>query len=129
MIRRIASLSLAALLAGPALATPPELFATYCASCHGDDRLGAIGPALIPETLGRMRGPDLAGVIAAGRPATQMPGFAAMLDPAEIAGLAEWLKTPLAAVPPWGERGDRRLARARSRTTAPPRRRCSTPTR
>jgi hypothetical protein len=102
MIRRIATLSLA-LLAGPALADPAGLYALHCASCHGAGRLGAIGPALIPETLGRMRGPDLASVIADGRPATQMPGFAATLSGEEIAGLADWLGTPLAEIPPWGE--------------------------
>jgi hypothetical protein len=100
MILRIATLSLA-LLAGPALADPSGLYAQHCASCHGGDRLGAIGPALIPETLGRMRGPDLASVIADGRAATQMPGFADTLAAPEIAALAAWLETPLAAVPPW----------------------------
>jgi cytochrome c553 len=100
MIRRIATLSL--LLAGPAVADPAALYATHCAACHGADRLGAIGPALIPESLGRMRGPDLAGVITHGRAATQMPGFADTLTEPEIAALAAWLETPLAAVPPWG---------------------------
>jgi cytochrome c553/DNA-binding beta-propeller fold protein YncE len=100
MIRRIATLSL--LLAGPALADPAGLYAAHCAACHGADRLGGTGPALIPETLGRMRGPDLAGVITQGRPATQMPGFAGTLSEPEIADLAAWLETPLASVPPWG---------------------------
>lgn len=102
MIRPIATLSLA-LLAAPAAAGPAETFAGHCAACHGADRLGGIGPALIPETLGRMRGPDLASVIADGRAATQMPGFSETLDGDEIAALADWLATPLAAIPPWGE--------------------------
>ena len=114
MIRRIASLSLAAVLAGPALAEPAEFFAAHCAGCHGAERLGAIGPALIPETLGRMRGPDLAQVIADGRPATQMPGFAGTLDRAEIAALAAWLDDAARGGPAMGRGGDRRLARARS---------------
>lgn len=101
MIRYIATLSLA-LLAAPALAGPAETFAARCASCHGAGRLGGTGPALIPETLGRMRGPDLASVIANGRPATQMPGFSATLSSEEIADLADWLGTPLAGIPPWG---------------------------
>ena len=102
MIRFIATLSLA-LLASPAAAGPAESFAAHCASCHGAGRLGGIGPALIPETLGRMRGPDLASVIANGRDATQMPAFAATLGGEEIAALADWLGTPLAEIPPWGE--------------------------
>ena len=102
MIRSIASLSLAALAAGAALADPAGHYAEHCAACHGDGRLGGTGPALIPETLGRMRGPDLAAVIAAGRDATQMPGFSDLLAEAEIAALAAWLETPLAAIPPWG---------------------------
>jgi DNA-binding beta-propeller fold protein YncE len=102
MIRRIATLSLA-LMAGPALADPAGLYALHCASCHGSGRLGALGPALIPEALGRVRGPDLANVIGNGRPATQMPGFATTLSEEEIVGLADWLGTPLGEIPPWGE--------------------------
>jgi len=103
MIRFIATLSLA-LLAWPAAAAgPAEAFAEHCASCHGAGRLGGVGPALIPETLGRMRGPDLASVITHGRAATQMPGFASTLSGEEIAALADWLGTPLAEIPPWGE--------------------------
>ncbi len=103
MIRFIATLSLAALAAAPLRAAPAEaLFAEHCAECHGANRLGGLGPALIPETLGRMRGPVLAEVIGAGRPATQMPAFADRLGADEIAALAEYLATPLAEVPPWG---------------------------
>jgi cytochrome c553 len=107
MIRRIASPSLlaAVVAAAPVLAEPDaaELYAGYCASCHAATRLGGTGPALIPETLGRMRGPALEEVIAAGRPATQMPGFAGILDADEIAALAAFIAQPLAEVPAWGE--------------------------
>ncbi|HSF96413.1 MAG TPA: cytochrome D1 domain-containing protein [Thermohalobaculum sp.] len=102
MIRRIASLSLLAALATPALADPAATYAEHCAACHGETRLGGTGPALIPETLGRMRGPNLETVIADGRPATQMPAFAETLGAPEIAALAEFLQTPLAEVPAWG---------------------------
>ncbi|MCL5778366.1 nitrite reductase [Limibaculum sp. FT325] len=103
MIRRIASTSLAlALLAAPVGAEPTALYAEHCAACHGEGRLGGTGPALIPETLTRMRGPALGEVIARGRAATQMPGFADTLAEAEIAALAEWLRAPLAEVPGWG---------------------------
>ncbi len=102
MIRCIASISLLALLAGPALAEPAALYARHCAACHGEGRLGGTGPALIPEALGRMRGPALETVIAAGRTATQMPGFGGTLAGPDIAALAAYLQTPLAEVPAWG---------------------------
>jgi cytochrome c553 len=86
----------------PAKAEPAATYAEQCASCHGEDRLGGTGPALIPETLKRMRGPKLGAVIANGRDATQMPAFGDMLDETEIAALAEYLKTPIAEVPVWG---------------------------
>ncbi len=100
---RAAAVGAILLAAGPAAAGPADDYAEYCAGCHGDGRLGAIGPALIPETLRRMRGPDLEAVIAGGRAATQMPGFAGDLDAARIADLAAFLNAPLAEVPPWGE--------------------------
>ncbi len=102
MIRRISSASALALCAATALADPAVDYADHCADCHGAGRLGAIGPALIPETLKRMRGPDLEIVIARGRTATQMPGFGETLDGDEIAALAAYLQTPLAEVPAWG---------------------------
>lgn len=91
------------LAAAPALAAPDAmaLFTAHCASCHAESRLGGTGPALIPETLGRMLGPKLEEVIANGRPATQMEGFAAKLAPEEIVALAEYLATPLAETPVW----------------------------
>ncbi|MEM7498957.1 MAG: cytochrome D1 domain-containing protein, partial [Pseudomonadota bacterium] len=91
------------MLPAAAAADTPALYAAHCAACHGTDRLGAAGPALIPETLGRMRGPDVAAVIAEGRTATQMPAFADILDRSEIDALAAHLATPLEAVPAWSE--------------------------
>ncbi|WP_176827981.1 nitrite reductase [Ruegeria marina] len=93
----------ALLLSTPVLADPVQDYADHCASCHGTDRLGGLGPALIPETLGRMRGPKVAAVIREGRTATQMPGFLDTLDEAAIAALAEYVKEPLAYIPAWGE--------------------------
>jgi cytochrome c553/WD40 repeat protein len=104
MIRRIVSLSLLAAL--PAFADTPDaraLFAEHCAACHAETRLGGTGPALIPETLGRMRGPALEDVIAHGRAATQMPAFAETLAADEIAALSAYISEPLAEIPAWGE--------------------------
>jgi len=98
----LAAAAAAALVALPALADPATDYADHCAACHGADRLGGTGPALIPETLGRMRGPNLHAVIATGRAATQMPGFADTLDDAAIVDLAAFLQTPLTDLPAWG---------------------------
>ena len=102
MIRYIVFFSCLLGLASGAQAAPEALYSEHCASCHGADRLGGIGPALIPETLKRMRGPKLSKVIAEGRAATQMPGFSETLTPEEIAALTEFVKVPLAKIPDWG---------------------------
>jgi mono/diheme cytochrome c family protein len=93
-------------LATPAAAEPDaaKLYAGHCASCHGDNRLGGQGPALLPESLGRLMGPRAATVIAQGRVATQMPAFAQTLNKPEIDALAAYIATPLATIPAWGER-------------------------
>ncbi len=105
MIRFIASISLLAVLAGPALAEPDAkaLFQEYCATCHAATRLGGTGPALIPESLGRLKADALERVIASGRPATQMPAFAETLGQDEIKALAQFLLKPLAEPPTWTE--------------------------
>ena len=103
MSRLWPSLALLLALTGPAAAADaPALYVTHCASCHGADRLGAIGPALLPESLGRLKPEAAAAVIRNGRPATQMPGFAGTLTEADIATLAALIATPLAETPHWG---------------------------
>lgn len=81
--------------------TPAALYQTHCSECHGKDRLGMMGPALLPENLSRLRKPAALKVIAEGRAATQMPGFSAVLGEAEIAQLRDFVYTPLAEVPDW----------------------------
>ncbi len=94
------------LLAGAAAAEPDaaKLYAEHCASCHGADRLGGQGPALLPENLGRLTGARAASVIAQGREATQMQGFEATLGKDAVEALAAYISTPLAAVPTWSEK-------------------------
>ena len=83
-------------------ATPTDkLFATHCASCHGADRLGAIGPALLPENLERLRKPQIIQTISNGRAATQMPAFGQTLDEDEIQSLSDFILTAPGAVPKW----------------------------
>ena len=102
MIRFIVFFSCFLGLAGSVSASPEVLYAEHCAACHGADRLGGTGPALIPETLKRMRGPKVTRVISSGRTATQMPAFGAVLNAAEIEALVAFVKVPLAEVPEWG---------------------------
>ncbi|MCK9284409.1 MAG: nitrite reductase [Rhodocyclaceae bacterium] len=82
---------------------PANLYTTHCASCHGPDRLGLMGPALLPESLERLKKPEALKTIREGRAATQMAGFADQLRPEESAALAEWIYTPVLPAPGWDE--------------------------
>ncbi|MBF0180530.1 MAG: c-type cytochrome [Magnetococcales bacterium] len=79
------------------------LYKQYCAECHHPERLGAMGPALLPENLDRFPKKEAAAVIAKGRPATQMPGFETQLSADEIQELVKRIYTPLATPPVWDE--------------------------
>jgi hypothetical protein len=57
------------------------LYQEHCVACHGESRLGGIGPALLPESLERLRRPEALKVIREGRVATQMPAFGDKLVP------------------------------------------------
>ena len=81
----------------------PQLYAQHCAACHAPNRLGAMGPALLPDNLGRLRKTEAVKVIAEGRTATQMAGFAAQLSKEEIAAIADWIYTPVVPAPRWTE--------------------------
>jgi mono/diheme cytochrome c family protein/DNA-binding beta-propeller fold protein YncE len=78
-----------------------RLYLQHCANCHGADRLGIAGPALLPENLGRLAKAEAIEVIRDGRPATQMPPFGKQLDAADIDALADFIFTPPAVTPVW----------------------------
>ena len=78
-----------------------QLYAEHCAQCHNPGRLGAMGPALLPENLGRLKRNEALSVIRDGRMATQMPAFREKLSDVQIRQLAELIYTPLAQVPRW----------------------------
>ena len=105
-LRAVGMVCALTLLAAPAVADAvvdaEALYARHCASCHGSDRLGGIGPALLPGNLRRLRRGAAASVIADGRPATQMPGFSHALDAAAIDALVALVYTPLAESPRFG---------------------------
>jgi len=87
--------------ASVAWADVDALYQEHCAECHGAERLGGVGPALIPEALGRMRGPKIVDVILNGRESSEMIGFGDQISPEQAEALAAYLKTPLEVVPDW----------------------------
>jgi mono/diheme cytochrome c family protein/WD40 repeat protein len=100
----VVSVCIAAAVSAPAMAEPDgsELYKKHCAECHGADRLGRQGPALLPQNLKRLRKKRALSVISKGRPATQMPAFGEELKEPEIAALVDLIFTPLAKQPVWG---------------------------
>jgi cytochrome c553 len=101
---RIPFASCLALLAANALAAEPaKLFQEHCAICHGPDRLGITGPALLPQSLERLRKPEAIKTITEGRAATQMLPFAEKISKEDIAALADWIYTPVTPAPNWTE--------------------------
>lgn len=94
------------LLLSPTIGSSDEtdvqtLYTTHCAQCHGPERLGLMGPALLPENLKRVRKKQAIKVIGEGRVATQMPPFGKILTANQINALAELIYTPLDKVPDW----------------------------
>jgi mono/diheme cytochrome c family protein len=98
-------------------------YEAHCAECHGAGRLGGMGPALLPENLGRLTPDKAKAVIADGRPATQMPGFAERLSEREIEDLVALIYSPPAERPVWGEaeiRASREIYRSAAELPARP---------
>lgn len=98
----LALLSLLAAMQAVATDTP-QLFQQQCAVCHGSDRLGVSGPALLPESLERLERSDALDAITNGRVATRMPAFGERLSVDDIKALADLIYTPLAQAPVWGD--------------------------
>jgi DNA-binding beta-propeller fold protein YncE/cytochrome c553 len=86
-----------------AQSTASQRYATLCAACHGAERLGGTGPALLPENLERLRQPAAAETIANGRLATQMPTFGDRLAKDEIDALVAYIYSPPGVKPVWDE--------------------------
>ena len=81
-----------------------SLYQASCAACHGGNRLGITGPALLPENLRRLRKKNAISTITEGRVATQMLPFKDKLRPQQIKSLVDYIFTPLANPPIWGEK-------------------------
>ena len=63
--------------------------------------LGVTGPALLPESLKRLRRKKAVKVITEGRPATQMEAFGGKLSTDQIAELVDYIYSPPAVRPHW----------------------------
>ena len=79
------------------------LYQQHCASCHGAQRTGLMGPALLPESLERLRKPEAIKVITQGRVATQMPSFESVLRSEDIAAIVQWIYSPVIPAPQWSD--------------------------
>ena len=86
-----------------AVADPVKNYQQHCAGCHGVDRLGGTGPAMLPESLARLRQPEAIKTISKGRVATQMAGFSDRLNEDEIAALTRYIYTPVLPVPTFSD--------------------------
>lgn len=93
------------LMAGSVQGAPEasSLYGTHCAACHGEGRLGAMGPALLPESLARISKAEIKETILSGREATQMPAFQKLLSDEQISALMKWIQTPVSPPPRWEE--------------------------
>ncbi|WP_426104633.1 PQQ-dependent sugar dehydrogenase [Massilia sp. TSP1-1-2] len=103
MKKLLLALSIAAACAAPLAhaASGAALYQQNCAACHGAQREGAIGPNLADATWVKVK-PNkaaLAGFIAAGSLTAGMPSFKAILAPADLASIADYLLTPVSAAP------------------------------
>ncbi|MBL0090498.1 MAG: c-type cytochrome [Ideonella sp.] len=81
----------------------PALYQQHCAACHAPQRTGLMGPALLPESLERLRKPEATKTINQGRQATQMAGFADKLKAEEVAALVQWIYSPVSPAPSWSD--------------------------
>jgi mono/diheme cytochrome c family protein/WD40 repeat protein len=79
------------------------LYQEKCASCHGEERLGAVGPALLPDNLGRLGQKAAEGVIREGRAATQMPAFGPEINDDGIKALAAFIYSKPPVQPRWAK--------------------------
>ena len=78
-----------------------SLFKKHCASCHGENRLGLVGPPLIPQSFKRLKPEAAALVIKNGRAATQMPAFGETLSKQQISPLVDYIYTKPEQMPVW----------------------------
>ena len=81
-----------------------EIYQEHCSACHGKNRLGISGPALLPDNLKRLRKKKAFEVITKGRVATQMLPFSEKLTKKQTSELVDYIFTPLEHPPVWGKK-------------------------
>lgn len=119
MVRKFLLLLL--LLPGAGEADTGQLYETHCAECHGAERQGKTGPALLPGNLSRLPHPQAIEVVKQGRNATQMPAFGDALAEDEIEALVSYIYQKPDEPPAWGKReiADSHWAELRPEITDP----------
>jgi len=70
--------------------SPSELYSNLCATCHGNNRQGGLGPALTPTVLQGESSSNIANVISDGMGI--MPGYSTKLTAEQINDLVNYLK-------------------------------------
>ncbi|MHC5226546.1 cytochrome D1 domain-containing protein [Ignatzschineria sp. LJL83] len=80
-----------------------QIYEELCSVCHSAERIGGTGPALLPESLARLKKAEVVEVIGFGREASQMVGFKDVLSSDQIHQLADYLYTPIEFPPTWNE--------------------------
>jgi len=73
--------------------TGKQLYEQNCAACHHKQRIGKLGPPLLPFSLKRKKIERLANLIRDGFPQTQMPTFE-HLDDESLLAIAKYIKSP-----------------------------------
>lgn len=75
-------------------AAAAEIYAAVCATCHGDDGGGFVGPPLV-GVHDRLSASEISDVIANGRAgeAGSMPAWSSRYSPEQIAAVTEYLRT------------------------------------
>lgn len=74
-----------------------KLFLDNCSGCHGANREGALGPALIAERLANISDDELKNKIINGVPGSAMPPWKGTLSEERIDALVKFIKSPVAA--------------------------------
>ena len=83
----------------------PEAYLYWdkCSGCHGVERQGGTGPALVPQRLESTGRDVLKGIIADGRPGTAMPPWEGVLTDTQMDDLVEYILSPVEeSVLTWG---------------------------
>lgn len=81
--------------------TGAQLYAKFCSHCHGEDRLGLVGPPLLPEYFGRKKDKAIKATILEGLTATNMPPFKEELGDSDVDKIISFIRTAVDK-PVWG---------------------------